>query len=385
MILGVNSISFNTNKYLKNISVNKNQKTENNVTDYQTNKTGFFPYFSSLISFKAERRSIPNIEHEEYKAMSETKKEILRKKLQSFALTVKTDEMFDERDLRLPLLSDKDMKDFVEISSVYNKFKDNEIICLGRSPKWFLNTSLWMKDGIERYTFVPFSQNWYRWDENEGMRRLNFIAPTEKEEEAYFRFLKHKKVDPLTLVQKYKETGKKIVITDYIQSSKGITSFLDVLSRFAVQQNVPLKDLAESLYIVGIGSLQYTENFYHDDEDFSVPRAKMPVLLRDYDHLIKQEFHDMTYPVFEQMLLNRNSNECRSTFYPHNLWTAFNPEKYKTGMMSEEKMKALQLVYPANKADFTPAMKDFRNLLNFRILDYLNKNDLLKEKHNSKL
>ena len=103
------------------------------------------------------------------------------------------------------------------------------------------------------------------------------------------------------------------------------------------------------------------------------------IILKDY------KFYDMTYPVFEQMLLNRNSNECRSTFFPHRLQGAFNPDKYKTGMMSEEKMRALQLVYPANKSDFTPAMKDYRNLLNFRILDYLEAHDLLTEQHKSKI
>ena len=78
------------------------------------------------------------------------------------------------------------------------------------------------------------------------------------------------------------------------------------MSRFAVKQNVSLKDFAEAIEIVGIGSLEYTGNFYHDDENFSVPRAKMPILLQEHDNLIKQEFHDMPMPVFEQMLLNRN-------------------------------------------------------------------------------
>ena len=36
-------------------------------------------------------------------------------------------------------------------------------------------------------------------------------------------------------------------------------------------------------------------------------------------------------------------------------------------------------------AHFTPAMLDFRNLLNFRILDALNTRNLLKLVHHSKL
>jgi len=384
MISPINPISFKNYKFTNAINQTNNSKQDFDYS-YEKKQTRLFPIYSDLISFKATRRSIPNIDYEEYRAMSNSQKAMFRKKCENFALKVNSEELFDPKAMRLPLLSDKDMKDFIEISSIYNKYKDKNIICLGRSPKWFLNASLWMKNGINTYKFVPFSQNWYRWDEEEGMRRLNFMAPTEKEEEAYFKFLKHKHVDPKTIVKKHKENGEKTVITDYIQSSKGITSFLDMMAKLAIKQNIPLKDFAEAIEIVGIGSLDYTSGFYHDDEDYSVPRAKMPVQLRDYDKYIKQDFYNMTYPVFEQMLLNRNSNECRSTFYPHALWTAFNPDKYKTGMMSEEKMKALQLVYPANKADFTPAMQDFRNLLNFRILDYLATNDLLKDKHKSKL
>ena len=33
---------------------------------------------------------------------------------------------------------------------------------------------------------------------------------------------------------------------------------------------------------------------------------------------------------------------------------------------------------------FTDAMKDYRNLMNFRILDYLYQNDMLKEKHRTR-
>ena len=112
--------------------------------------------------------------------------------------------------------TEKDMDDFIEISKIYNKYKDQPIICLGRSPKWFLNTSLWMKDGINRYDFVAFSKFWYRKDPYEGMKRMDRYAPTEKEEAAYRKYLKGLRVDPKSIVKKMQETGKKTVITDYI-------------------------------------------------------------------------------------------------------------------------------------------------------------------------
>ena len=389
MILPISSLNFQ--KYNSINKINKNNLSETKNETHRSGKeqsgVNFYPALINSITFKGLRKTIPDIGHEEYKAMSPGRKEFLRKKCKSFSLDADASQMFDPKDLKIPLLSDKDMADFVKISSVYNQYRDHDIICLGRSPKWFLNTSLWMKDGIKDYKFVPFSQNWLRYDPIDGMVPITRCLPTEAEEEAYFKFLKHKQVDPATLVENYKKTGKKTIITDYIQTSKGLASFLDILSKFAVKQNVPLKDFAQSIQIIGIGSLIYTEGFYYDDEDFSEPTPRMPERLMPYEDIILKDykFYDMTYPVFEQMLLNRNSNECRSTFFPHRLWGAFNPDKYKTGMMSEEKMRALQLVYPANKSDFTPAMKDYRNLLNFRILDYLETHDLLTEQHKSKI
>lgn len=50
-----------------------------------------------------------------------------------------------------------------------------------------------------------------------------------------------------------------------------------------------------------------------------------------------------------------------------------------TGKLGELRKKC-----PRSASNFTPAMRDYRNLLNFRILDYLNENGLLREELNSK-
>jgi hypothetical protein len=79
------------------------------------------------------------------------------------------------------------------------------------------------------------------------------------------------------------------------------------------------------------------------------------------------------------MLINENTNECRSTYYPHEVWTIYNPSRFKTGMLSNSKVEDLRKKCPRSSVNFSPAMRDYRNLLNFRILDYLNENDMLKE------
>ena len=351
--------------------------------------------FNSNISFSGKyiddiNRAVPDINYEDYQAMKDTTKLRFRKIYSNFHSddTIDKNELFDKKISMLPLRTEKDMDDFIEISKIYNKYKDHPIICLGRSPKWFLNASLWMKDGISNYDFVAFSKFWYRKDPYEGMKRMDRYAPTEKEEVAYRKYLKSLRVDPKSIVKKMQETGKQTIITDYICTGKGACSFLDVMSRFAEEQGV-LEEFSKSIKIVGIGSMKYMETMCHEDEDVSEPEVPMPELLRPYKKNIKQEFYDMKYNVFEDMLLNQNTNECRSTYYPHENWTVYRPDKFKTGLVKDirvvkKKMKDLKDGV-RSQAPFTPAMADYRNLVNFRILDGLHQRGLLKTEHVSKI
>lgn len=92
--------------------------------------------------------------------------------------------------------------------------------------------------------------------------------------------------------------------------------------------------------------------------------------------------------MFREMLLNQNTNECRSTYYPHEAWTVYKPDQFKTGLIKD--MKKVKEVRAQLKgfdqiSHFTPAMYDYRNLLNFWILDNLDKRGLLKANHKSKM
>ena len=53
-------------------------------------------------------------------------------------------------------------------------------------------------------------------------------------------------------------------------------------------------------------------------------------------------------------------------------------------MFSNKKMDELKGKSPKSVSNFTPAMRDYRNLLNFRILDYLSSHNLLRENLNSR-
>ena len=235
------------------------------------------------VNFKGDEtrdnfRKVPDIDYFIYNNFSENMKKFLRKKCEDFNKKVKTSELENVKKKYLPLMDDKTMKQFIDVCNVYCGLKNEPILCLGRSPKWFLNTALWMKDGIDDYKFVAFSKFWYR-HSSDGIKRMDSMAPTKDE--------------------------------------------------------------------------------------------------------IKQEFHNMPLRVFEQMLINENTNECRATYYPHETWTIYQPNRFKTGLLTEKKLEELRKKCPRSMNNFSPAMRDYRNLLNFRILDYLNENGLLRENLNS--
>lgn len=341
----------------------------------------------SFGDFFDPNRTIPHIDYEEYKAMTDNTKKKFRKKYNEFMKAVDENELVDLKYKYMPLKENRDMENFIKTSKIYTKYKDNPIICLGRSPKWFLNTALWMKDGINDYKFVAFSKFWYRPD-GYNYKRMDDLSPTQKEEQAYRNYLKRIKADPKTIVENMEKTGKKTIITDYICSGKGACSFLDVMSRYADDLGI-LDKFAKSIQIVGIGSMEYMEELNPYAEYISTPSVPMPEKLREYKNEIKQEYYDMDYRVFEEMLLNQNTNECRSTYYPHETWTLYRPDQFKTGLIKDmKKVKEMAKKLKTKKdtmSSFTPAMYDYRNLLNFHILDELDKRGLLKETHRSKM
>jgi hypothetical protein len=319
--------------------------------------------------------------------MTPSTKKRFRKKYSEFMKKVNKNELFDSNYGYMPLRDKKDINNFIKISSVYSKYKEHPIICLGRSPKWFLNTALWMKDGIGKYDFVAFSKYWYKPFMGE-MKRYPAMAPTKEEEQAYRKYLKRIKADPQTIVNHMEKTGKQTIITDYICTGKGVMSFLEVMANYADDLGI-LDKFANSIKIVGIGSLEYMNDLNPYLDEVSEPTVQMPEKLIPYSYKIKQDFYNMDFNVFEDMLLNQNTNECRSTYYPHQAWTLYKPDQFKTGLVHnlkkiEDKIEELKNGQ-STISHFTPAMFDYRNLLNFHILDELDKRDLLKEEHHSKV
>jgi hypothetical protein len=240
-----------------------------------------------------------------------------------------------------------------------------------------------MKDGIEDYDFIAFSSNWYDRAELKNKQWLSSkrLPPTNEEKKAYKEYLKRKNCYPTDIVKSFQDTGKQVIITDYIHSGCGLASFLDLLAQFAQEEGI-LDDFAKSIKLFTLSSMEYLEDLGLRN-DFMYPTMILPDILKPYK--IEQEYHDMAYGVMDSILIDKNSNECRSTYYPPKAWLAYNPDKFRTGLVSDEElMKMSKKLRKRTGNEFTDAMKDYRNLLNFRILDGLNERGLLKLKHITK-
>lgn len=386
---------------LQNRVNNNNSKSLNNVQhqDYQTSPFKKLPLnfkYNAPISFSGfsdVNATVPDIEFEEYNAMTDSTKKRIKKRYEKFFSdkSINKNELYDTQHFQyMPLNTEQKFDDFVKFSSLYNDFKDRRIISIGRSPKWFLNTSVWMKDGIDGYDFAAFSGNWFRRDPKWGIIPVKTAMPTEKEYKAYTRYLKQKGLDPLSIVKDAEKTGKRIIYTDYVQTGRGVSSFLDIMSRFAEEQGV-LEKFSKSIEIIGIGSLEYNEMLNPYEEYVETPEVLYPERLKPYEKNIKQKFYSMPADIQVDMLINQNTNECRSTYYPHTAWTLYNPDTFKTGMVRDmKKIEAVakelkDVTTPKAVSSFSPAMRDYRNLLNFRILDGLAKRGLLTARHVSKV
>lgn len=389
-VSGVHSSVLMNNFYNKAKKKDDNDFHQNDFRFSKTqpfySKAGLYNIYNVSFGEKFGRhRSVPDIEFEEYKQMSDTQKKYFRKRYELFQYKIDIKELFDPSDCVLPLRSEKNMEDFLKVVKFYNQFKNDNIICLGRSPKWFLNASLWMKDGIDDYKFVAFSGYWFFPSPSGYVRKIDIMEPKEESIKAYRKYLKSIKADPKSIINEYNKNGKKTIITDYVFTGKGMTSFLDIMSNYAYDEGI-LDDFAKSIKLVGIGSMDYIEERNPYADEISEPNVVMPPKLLPYSRALSTQFYNMPYPVFREMLLNQNTNECRSTYYPSSNWTLYKPNKFKTGLIKDiQKVKdIMKLSCKKTVSSFQPAMQDFRNLLNFRILDALYSRNLLKTVHTTK-
>lgn len=392
-MLTISPISYKNNYTL---SKSNNHKEDMSVSNPQMKEWNPAYYMPKNISFGT--RVVPaDVGYASYKKLSPEVKNVYKMVYDNFYKLIDISELYwtDGRTIqsKLPLSREEDMKDFLKVAMAYNKYRGNEetgekankIICLGRSPKWFLGASLWMKGGIQDYTFTAFSSNWYHRNGcgvGDKLFRDGDKEPTIEQAFMYKQYLKRIGSDPVSLVEAAQETQKPVIITDYAHSGCGVTSWLDMMSKYAKDDGV-LDDFAKSIRLHVISSDDYIDNVLEYHNAYPHPCVLMPEKLVKYN--IPQDYYDMSAEVLRTMLVDKNTNECRSTFYPPKAWTLYTPDRFQiaqTGMTPEEirdaylYQKKFGGVFPSMDV-WSDAMKDYRNVMNFRILNYLDEHGML--------
>ena len=409
-VIEIQPAKFITSKYTTKKYTNKNacvseNSVKNNILQYNSAYCTNITFKAGSTAPKVKIESIPLTNYEEYLSMTEDKKERFRRLYREFPDVLSSSQKqrlleIDSRPefMQLPLQEEKTMDNFIKVAKKYSKFKDNPILCLGRDPKWFLEASLCMKNGINDYNYVAFSGSWFGSGDDtlseEGLTLLKDKMPTKAEEKAYKKYLKSIQADPVSIVSKTQATGKKTIITAFVDSGKSITSFLDLMSRYAEEQGV-LEEFAHSFDIVTLNCNKNRQERLK--QHVSDPEVLMPEKLQAYSRptaqlgqgsVIEQYHFNMDHDVYKQLIDNRNAHECRSTYYPHSAWTVYHPEKFRTGKVEDlDKIKMLtsHIRSEGTIFNFEPVMSAYRNLLNFRILDGLSQRGLCKVMHRVKL
>ena len=193
--------SYNGASYIPKLAKTETSQSHvtNTVSQKEFAKIPLGYRFNANINFTAQQPTVPLIEIEAYKAMSEEEKNQYRQLYRDFSKRPDLNELFDLKPEHkcLPLQTEHEMEKFLDVVKWYNNFREHPIVCLGRSPKWFLNANLWMQGGIQdHYTFTAFSKYWYRPDYREGMKLLPAAKPTAEEYAAYKEYLKETQADP---------------------------------------------------------------------------------------------------------------------------------------------------------------------------------------------
>lgn len=135
-----NNISTNTKSQTPAANFNRAESSNPFAKVPVNYKYGANIHFGEYID---PNRTVPHVDYEEYLALKPAAKERLKRRYQNF-LSKKTniEGLFDNKYTTNPLSNEKTVEAFFDVAKMYNKYKGQPIICLGRSPKWFLNTSL---------------------------------------------------------------------------------------------------------------------------------------------------------------------------------------------------------------------------------------------------
>jgi|GEM_PF-5386772 len=241
---------------------------------------------------------------------------------------------------------------------ILNKFKNQRLVSLGRSPIPFLEMAKAMKNGISDYDFVAFSDAGFLYSINKASWQEDKSHPTMQQLDCYRQYLKTTEMDPETIIKKA-EGGEKTVIIDFCFSGDSMRVFLEILRDWALEQN-NYEELKNSVFVA---PMHYSKNDFrnYSPTDF---------LNTDTFYFINNEY--ISTNLFKEFytspidLLNADKNIDLYDIFEHRSNTYFE-KPYP--------LKDWEKGFPTRGPESHP---NNTNLAKFAIIDYLARNGKLR-------
>lgn len=334
----IDTVSFNKLNTFANKQEKKTNSSESLSINCKSTVNSLNNTNSSIISykniaFKGKIETIKDMNIDEYHKLSGSDKISLRKEYSGNKYALGS---------TMPLATDAEADNFLKVSEkVVKNYKNDHIVGLGRSPLWFLEAAKLKKDGIENYTPAAFSGGWfYQVPDTEKLQRIEAQAPNKEQTKAYRDYLTKLNLDPEMIVKQNKQTGKKVVIVDFLDTGKGVHSFIDFLQSWADEKKLDKNSFKKALSVHSIESME-------NPSPYSPPSQ----VGRDVTLVKGSIYRDF----FSGTTGAKNALGIK---YPPEKWGKIDP-------LASQKIE--------------PKIKHFKNLVKFRLLDYLASKKMLRK------
>lgn len=126
-------------------------------------------------------------------------------------------------------------------TEMLKQFPNDNIVCLGRSPMWAIESANLIKQYSKagrlgaHFQYCAFSGCFYTL-KNSQYEHAETL-PNESQINAYRQYLTENNLDPTSII-KANKNNRKTVFVEYIQSGRGLISFLSILLNWAKELNL---------------------------------------------------------------------------------------------------------------------------------------------------
>lgn len=133
------------------------------------------------------------------------------------------------------------------VPTLLKRIQNHHVLALGQSPAWVV-TAAKMQDERMSYQHVAMSGGFMSAKHQYNAFKTNYFTHsssrrlTAEQIEGFRNYLTSIGVTPKSIVERYKDEGRKTVVFDCVGSGAGLASFLYILASWAKEQEISIKE-----------------------------------------------------------------------------------------------------------------------------------------------